>query len=69
MESIVVIALILFMIILFKIVFKIDLKKVEPLKENKELQKLTDKYPENVQIAKEILKMLGNETVKIKEAK
>ena len=69
MESIVVIALILFMIILFKIVFKIDLKKVEPLKENKELQKLTDKFPENVQIAKEILKMLGNETVKIKEAK
>ena len=69
MEYIVVIALILFMIILFKIVFKIDLKKVEPLKENKELQKLTDKFPENVQIAKEILKMLGNETVKIKEAK
>ena len=69
MESIVVIELILFMIILFKIVFKIDLKKVEPLKENKELQKLTDKFPENVQIAKEILKMLGNETVKIKEAK
>ena len=69
MESIVVIALILFMIILFKIVFKIDLKKVEPLKEDKELQKLTDKFPENVQIAKEILKMLGNETVKIKEAK
>ena len=69
MESIVVIELILFMIILFKIVFKIDLKKVEPLKENKELQKLTDKFPENVQIAKEILKMLGNETLKIKEAK
>ena len=69
MEPIVVIALILFSIVLFKFIFKINIKKVEPLKENKELQKLTDKFPENVQVAKEILQMLGNEKVKIQEAK
>ena len=69
MEPIVVIALILFSIVLFKFIFKINIKKVEPLKENKELQKLTDKFPENVQVAKEMLKMLGNEKVKIQEAK
>lgn len=69
MEPIVVIALILFSIVLFKFIFKINIKKAEPLKENKELQKLTDKFPENVQVAKEMLKMLGNEKVKIQEAK
>lgn len=69
MEPIVVIALILFSIVLFKFIFKINIKKVEPLKENKELQKLTDKFPENVQVAKEMLKMLGNEKVRIQEAK
>ena len=69
MEPIVVIALILFSIVLFKFIFKINIKKVEPLKENKELQKITDKFPENVQVAKEMLKMLGNEKVKIQEAK
>ena len=69
MEPIVVIALIFVSIVLFKYVFKIDIKKAEPLKENKELQKYTDKFPENVQIAKEMLQMLGNDKVKIEEAK
>ena len=69
MEPIVVIALILVSIVLFKYIFKIDIKKAEPLKENKELQKYTDKFPENVEVAKEILQMLGNDKVKIEEAK
>lgn len=69
MESIAILAFILVSIVLLKIVFKIDMKKVEPLKENKELEKLTDKLPENVEVAKEILAMLGNDKVKIEEAK
>lgn len=69
MEAIVVVALMLVSIVLFKFIFKIDFKKIEPLKENKELEKLTDKFPENVQIAKEMLDMLGNNKVKIEEAK
>ncbi len=69
MEAIVVVALMLVSIVLFKFIFKIDFKKIEPLKENKELEKLTDKFPENVQVAKEMLEMLGNSKVKIEEAK
>ena len=67
MEAIVVVALMLVSIVLFKFIFKIDFKKIEPLKENKELEELTDKFPENVQVAKEMLEMLGNSKVKIEE--
>jgi len=67
--EIIVIAILLVTIVLLKYIFKIDIKKVEPLKEDKELEKLTDKFPENVEIAKEMLKMLGNEKVKVEEAK
>ena len=69
MEAIVVIALMLVSIVMFKYIFKIDFKKIDPLKENEELESLTDKFPENVQIAKEMLDMLGNNKVKIEEAK
>lgn len=63
------IAIILVSIMLLKYVFKIDFKKAEKLNENKELQKVTDKFPENVEIAKEMLSMLGNEKVKVEEVK
>lgn len=69
MNSIVYVALILVSIVLLKIIFKIDFKKAEKLEENKELEKLTDKFPENVDIAKEMLAILKNEKVKVEEAK
>ncbi len=69
MENIVVIFCILITVILLKIVLKINLKKAKHLKENKKLEKVTDKFPENIQIAKEMLEMLGNTNVQIEEAK
>lgn len=69
MENIIYIVLLSLTIILFKFIFKINLKKAKSLQENKEAQKITDKFPENVEIAKEMLEMLGNEGVKIEEAK
>ena len=69
MESIIYIILLVLTIILFKFVFKINFKKAKSLQENKELEKITDKFPENIEIAKEMLQMLGNESVKIEEAK
>lgn len=56
-------------IILFKIIFKISFKKAKALEENKNLQKITDKFPENVEIAKEMLELLDNKDVKIEEVK
>lgn len=67
--EIIVVAILLVTIVLLKYIFKIDTKKVEPLKEDKELEKITNKFPENVQIAKEMLEMIGNEKVKIEQAK
>ena len=56
-------------IILFKIIFKISFKQAKALEENKEMQKITDKFPENIEIAKEMLEMLDNKGVTIEQAK
>lgn len=69
MENIIYIILVVLTIILFKFIFKINLKKAKELNENKTLEKVTNKFPENIEIAKEMLEMLGNEGVKIEEAK
>lgn len=69
MENVIYIILLVLAIILFKFVFKINLKKAKSLQENKELEKITDKFPENIEVAKEMLDMLGNEGVKIEETK
>jgi len=69
MESIIYIILLVLTIILLKFVFRINYKKTKNLQENKKMEKITDKFPENVEIAKEMLGMLGNEGVKIEEAK
>lgn len=69
MENAIYIILLSIAIILFKFVFKINLKKTKALQENKELEKITDKFPENIEVAKEMIDMLGNKGVKIEEAK
>lgn len=69
MENIIYIILLVLTIILFKFIFKINFKKAKELNENKDLEKITDKFPENVEIAKEMLEMLNNKNVKIEEAK
>lgn len=56
-------------IILFKIIFKINLKQAKALEENEKMQKITDKFPENIEIAEEMLEMLDNKNVKIEQAK
>ena len=69
MEPIVVIAFILASTVLLKIAFSINTKEIEPIKENKDLEILTNKLPENTQIAKEMLEILGNQTVKVEVSK
>jgi hypothetical protein len=51
------------------IVFKINIKKIKKIGENKELDNLTEKYPSNIEICKAILKMLNNQTVIVEENK
>lgn len=53
--------------ILYFIVFEVSMKKIKEAAEDKELDELVNKFPENEEICKSILKKLGNEKVKIKE--
>lgn len=69
MENVIYIILLVLAIIVFKFIFKVNLKKAKSLQENKELEKITDKFPDNIEVAKEMLDMLGNKGVKIEEAK
>lgn len=56
-------------IFLFKIIFKINFKKAKELENNETMQKIIDKFPENIEIAKEMLEMLENKEVTIEQAK
>ena len=69
MNSIFYVAVILATIVSLKNIFKLDFKEAKKLDENKELEKLTDRFPENIQIAQEMLEMLNNKNVKIEEMK
>lgn len=69
MESIICLILLIITIILFKFIFEINMKEMKKLNENKDKEKITDKFPENIKIAEEMLDMLENKTVKIEEAK
>lgn len=65
------ILLIILVIIYFilKFIFDANIKKIREIGENKELDELTQKYPENIEICKEYLKKLNNENVQIEEDK
>lgn len=69
MENIIYIILLVLTIIVFKVIFKINFKKAKSLQENKEAEKITDKFPDNIEVAKEMLNMLNSKGVKIEEAK
>ena len=69
MENIIYTILLILTIILFKFVFKVNFRKIKSLQNNKEAEKITDKFPKNIEIAEEMLEILGNKGVKIEEAK
>lgn len=56
-------------ITILALIFRINLKKVKQIGMEEELNKLSEKYPSNTEICKDILKKLGNEEVKIEEDK
>lgn len=59
MEYTVCIVLLIITIILYWIVFKINIRKIKSLEKNDELTEITDKFPENIEIANEMLDMLS----------
>lgn len=56
--------------IMLKFIFKISVKQIKEAGKNDKLDQLVkEKFPENIQIAKKLLKKLGNEKVQVKQAK
>ena len=67
MGLVIIISIIL--IITIYIIFQINLKKIKEIGMEEDLNKLAEKYPNNIEICKQILKKLKNENVKIEEDK
>ena len=67
MEFLIVAVLALVFILLLKYFFFFFIKKIKELAQKPDLDKIVEKYPNNQQVAKEILKKLHNEKVKIEE--
>ena len=69
MEFIVLLIIVIVVYLILRFIFDFNMKKIKELGEDKELDKLTQKYPENVEICKWYLKKLKNKNVKIEEDK
>lgn len=70
MEFIIVAIIIVIFLIITKIIFEVNFKKIRHIVENdtsKHLDDITKKYPENKEICKWYLKKLNNENVEIEE--
>lgn len=67
MEFIIIAVVALISIICLGYVFEYSYKKIKHIGDDKELDNLAKKYPNNVEMCQEYLKKLGNEKVKIEE--
>lgn len=54
-------------ILLLKMIFNIKISTLKGYKEDENLTKLTDKFPDNIELTKDILSKLDNEKVQVKE--
>lgn len=69
MEFIVLLVILIIISLTARYIFDVDIKKFKNISEDEELNKLTQKYPENIEICKECLTKLKNENIKIEENK
>lgn len=69
MEYIIIILASIAFLVILAFILELNIKKLKTIGENEELNKLTNSFPENIDICKSILKMLGNENVKVTEEK
>lgn len=67
MEFIIIAAICLVTIILLWIIFGVNIKQLKGMTNIQELDDISEKYPNNIDICKEYLKKLKNEKVKIQE--
>lgn len=68
MEFLVIAVVVLILVIVLKIVFSYSMKVLKEIGEDNELDELAKKYPENIEMCKEYLQILGNEDIKVEES-
>ena len=69
MELIIIIIISIIIAVVLSIVLNINMKKIEKIGMEERLNKISEKYPSNVEICKAILKKIKNEGVEIEENK
>lgn len=69
MEYIILLIIFIIIYLILRYLFDVDIKRLKQIGENKELDDLTQRYPENIEICEWYLKKLNNENVKIEEDK
>lgn len=69
MEFIVLLIIMMLIYIVLRFMFGVNINELKQIGEDKELDELTQKYPENIEMCKWYLKKLNNENVKIEEDK
>lgn len=69
MEFIILLIIFIITYVISKYLFDVNIRKIKQICEDKELDNLTQKYPNNIEICKWYLKKLKNENVKIEEDK
>lgn len=67
MEYIIIILISIVFVLLLKQILSIKITSLKNYKENEELIKISDKFPSNIELTKEILKKLNNENIQVKE--
>lgn len=69
MKFIILLIIVVIIYFILRFIFDVNIKKLKQIGEDKELDEITKKYPENVEICKYYLNKLDNENVKIEEDK
>lgn len=69
MSLLIIMIIILVILIALKLILQMDITTLKRIAKNKELDKLTNAFPSNIEICKKICAMIGNTTVKIEEDK
>ena len=67
MDFIIIAIITVILMVILAYFFGYNIKKVKQIAEDKELDELASRYPNNIEIAKAYLKKLNNQTVKIEE--
>lgn len=69
MEFIMMISILIVSVLVLSWILNVNIKEIKKIGENKKLNELVNRFPENIEVCRSILKKLNNETVTIEETK